>query len=455
MRRTLPLLLLVASAATNAPARAATHLVRLTGGRFNPATIEIAVGDTVEWLVQENGHTISASDYRFDYEPNRTLTAGETRAWTFTEDETFRYICRIHAPAMSGIITVGEGSPPPPPPPPISGESRRVPSIAWPTIDAALVDIPADSEIVLEPRTYPPFEVDVDELLVRRATGAETSATGPAVIGGAGIAKTGIRISGNDVTIRDLEVVEIADDAIVIDGDDVAIEFVAIQSGYVTAITGSGAARTRITGTAIAANPGATGIAIDDPDGLLVEDTTITSAKNGIRVRGGSGVVVRRSIITGTGTGIALRSSPGAPLIGAHVLDNEITQTVNPIEPLDTQLDPVTGAGIWIDATWSARIERNVLSRTLTYGIAVTGLAGPSLDARMLDNEVTDAGIAAEGWDGLGTACTNAVSVTEPPTLATTNPCAAGPRPGLPYPKIAIELLSHAIAGTAIRDQLP
>lgn len=459
MRRVLPLLVLAASFASVAPARAETHLVRLANGRFNPPTLEIAVGDRIQWLVQESGHTISASDYRFDYEPARTLTIGETREWTFTEDETFRYICRVHAPAMSGVITVGEGSPPPPPPPPISGDSRRVP-LEYPTIDAALVGIPPDSEIVLEPGTYEPFEIAIDDLLVRGATPLETMTPGRATVdgglgqGGLGIAKTGILVTGDQVAIRDLDVVSVADDAIVITGDDATISFAAIHAGYRSGINVRGASRSRIHDVTVAASPASTGIALDDPNAARIDRVTVAGAKSGLRAVGGNGVVIRSSTFAGSGTGIALRGTLGSPLLGVDVLGSSITQTANPQAPPGQSLDLVTGAGIWVDGAWSVRLARNTITRTLSYGIAVTAFAGPSLDVRSIGNTVTETGIAAEGWDGIGTFCTDATSATEPPTMPATNPCGS-PRPGVPYPKVDADLLAHAFVGTAVQDTLP
>lgn len=453
MRRFLPLLMLATAIGGVLPARAATHLVQVVNGQFTPATLEIAVGDTVQWLVQENGHTISAADYRFDFDPDRTLRAGETREWTFTADETVRYICRVHAPGMGGVITVGEGSPPPPPPPEITGESRRVPTTQYPTIGAALAGIPADSEIVLEPGTYEPFEVAVDEVLVRGARPDETTASGRATIDGGGIAKRGILIRADEVTVRDLDVVRAAEVAVEIAGDDATISYATLQSGNLAAINAIGVERTRIVGVAIAGHPGANAIAVDDPDALLIDASTITSAKSGIRVRGGTGVVVRGTTITATGTGIAMRALQGRPVIGAHLAHNRIVQTHAPVSAPDRALDLVSGAGIWLDGSWSARIEDNELARTLTYGVAVTGLSGPNLDVALRRNVVSEHGIAAEGWDGIGTFCTDQDNETDPPTLRTTNPCGA-PTAGVPYPKVSSEVLGFAFVGTAVRDAL-
>lgn len=438
-------------------AQAATHLITLQGSRFNPPEIQIAVGDTVRWTAMEHGHTVSASDYRFDFWPTKTLTPGESVEWTFTEDETFRYICRVHAPGMSGVITVGEGSPPPPPPPPITGESRRVPS-EFPTVNAALAGIVPDSEIILEPGVYPPFVVNVDDVLIRGAEPNEVTSPGPAVVDGAvidgsNLAKTGISIEADDVTLRNLHVVKVADRAIRVRGDDANLEFLHLQSGFFEGVEAVGAARTRISDTTIASSIGAVGIDASAPNGLLIQRTGITTAMIGIEVVGGGGVVVRDSSIAGSGSGITLRGTPGGPLIGAHVLRNTVTQTQNPIVPPATDLEIVTGAGVWTDGTWSVTVERNTFDKVLTYGVVSTGLQGPNLGTRIVGNVVSEAGIAEVGWDGIGTACTDS-ALTEPVWLTVSHSCGE-PAIGIPYPKVSADLLAHAAVGTALREQLP
>jgi len=68
---------------------------------FNPASVQISVGDTVKWTnmdsVQHNPKgTI------FDSGP---LTQGNTYEFKFTQPGTYNYICSIH-PSMQGTITV-------------------------------------------------------------------------------------------------------------------------------------------------------------------------------------------------------------------------------------------------------------------------------------------------------------------------------------------------------------
>jgi plastocyanin len=432
-----------------ADAQLAPYVVRVVNGRFQPATISIPVGAEVHWVVEEAGHTVSASDYRFDWEPNRTLRKGETRSWTFTEDETVRYICRVHAPGMSGIITVGEGSPPPPPPPPISGETRSVPTAQYPTIDAALNDIPPDSEIVLQPGIYAPFTVPVDDLLIRSATVPEDVVVdGSVVVDGQGIVKNGIKISADDVRIRGLTITRVADRAVLVQGDDAELSFLTMDSGLASAVTLEGNRRIKVSDSQITGNPAAPGIELLGGADALIQRVTVSGARAGVDARGTDGVVIRRSTFSGSGTGVSLRSSLQDRILGVHVFENTINTTNAPPNGLSVDLDPVTGAGIWADGVWGARFERNTISGSMTYGIAVTGIGYPTLGAQLSANTISSSRIADIGWDGLGTLCADQGGTYDPPVGV--QGCQRGPTLGLPYPKVSAELLIYAAFGQVI-----
>jgi hypothetical protein len=70
---------------------------------FSPASVSIAVGDTVTWT--NNGqapHNATADDGSFK---TPTLNHGQSASHTFTQAGTFSYICTIH-PQMKGTIRV-------------------------------------------------------------------------------------------------------------------------------------------------------------------------------------------------------------------------------------------------------------------------------------------------------------------------------------------------------------
>lgn len=88
---------------------------------FEPDTLEVALGNTVEWLAEDNGHTVSAhpdlegtsvpegadpfASYPDD-DHDDTLEAGETFVHTFEVPGEYDYVCSQHE-GMTGSVTVG------------------------------------------------------------------------------------------------------------------------------------------------------------------------------------------------------------------------------------------------------------------------------------------------------------------------------------------------------------
>jgi hypothetical protein len=74
---------------------------------FSPASVSVAVGDTVTW--RNNGdapHNAVADDGSFST-PN--LNKGQSASETFNQAGTFSYICTIH-PQMKGTVRVASAS---------------------------------------------------------------------------------------------------------------------------------------------------------------------------------------------------------------------------------------------------------------------------------------------------------------------------------------------------------
>ena len=83
------------------PALAANHNVTIQGMKFSPASLEVAVGDTVTFTNNDSApHTATASDGSFD---TGRLSKGESGSVTIGAAGTFNYICKIH-PSMKGKI---------------------------------------------------------------------------------------------------------------------------------------------------------------------------------------------------------------------------------------------------------------------------------------------------------------------------------------------------------------
>jgi plastocyanin len=90
---------------------AAAASVTIRNFVFQPATVNISVGDTVTWTNQdEEPHTATGNGGSFN---TGTLEKGESGSHTFSSAGRFAYICAIH-PNMNGTVVVagsgGSGS---------------------------------------------------------------------------------------------------------------------------------------------------------------------------------------------------------------------------------------------------------------------------------------------------------------------------------------------------------
>lgn len=81
-----------------------THQVAISGFKFVPADLEIAVGDTVVWTNEDSAsHTVdSLAGGPLN---SGTMSRGDTYSFTFTSAGEFPYQCDIH-PSMQGSVTV-------------------------------------------------------------------------------------------------------------------------------------------------------------------------------------------------------------------------------------------------------------------------------------------------------------------------------------------------------------
>ena len=84
-------------------ASAAEHQVSMESFKYLPASLEVAVGDTVVFTNKDPvPHTVTDRGGAFD--SGKIETAG-TWTWTATEAGEFSYYCTLH-PRMAGAIVV-------------------------------------------------------------------------------------------------------------------------------------------------------------------------------------------------------------------------------------------------------------------------------------------------------------------------------------------------------------
>lgn len=94
-----------ASVASSPKARkSASASVSVGDNFYSPASVSIAVGDTVTW--RNNGqapHSATADDGSFD---TGVFQPGSSRSHTFTRAGTFSYYCTVHGQVQSGTVRV-------------------------------------------------------------------------------------------------------------------------------------------------------------------------------------------------------------------------------------------------------------------------------------------------------------------------------------------------------------
>jgi plastocyanin len=127
---------IVATLAAGSPVRGATQTVMINGLAYSPATLTIAVGDTVTWMNNDvQAHTATASGGAFD---SGTMNPGQSFSFTFTAAGSFAYTCNFHA-EMTGTITVQAAAAP------TSTAAPTTPAPAGPAATSAATPVPNTS----------------------------------------------------------------------------------------------------------------------------------------------------------------------------------------------------------------------------------------------------------------------------------------------------------------------
>ncbi|MBA2275966.1 MAG: cupredoxin domain-containing protein [Chloroflexi bacterium] len=89
---------------TDAPG-AGTTQVSVVDRAFNPAAVNVSVGDEVVWThAGDLPHTVTFAD---DGPDSGNMASGDTFPFTFEEAGEFSYVCAIHSD-MQGTVNVSE-----------------------------------------------------------------------------------------------------------------------------------------------------------------------------------------------------------------------------------------------------------------------------------------------------------------------------------------------------------
>jgi amicyanin len=121
------------SMAQSEAAAAKTVNVDIKNYAFSPASLTVAVGDTVTWTNEDTApHTVTVTDGPVKF-ASPTLQQGQTYTYTFTQAGTYSYYCAVH-PDMKATVTVtGGGSTQPSTSVPSSSSSKPTTSMSMPS----------------------------------------------------------------------------------------------------------------------------------------------------------------------------------------------------------------------------------------------------------------------------------------------------------------------------------
>lgn len=430
------------------PAQEQTHEVGVGDNFFDPQEIRIDVGDTVRW----NGgglrpHTVTSDDDLFD---SGRIRAGDDFDFTFDEKGTYFYHCTLHGDpqrGMWGVVIVGE--------PKTGNDPRLVVPDDYPTIQAAVDNAEKGTTIVVRPGTYEEaVTVTVPKITIKGVDRFRT------VMDGGDALPTGLNVTANKVSIRNLTVRNYTEDGVLFDN----------VSGYTVAKIDSIKNRrfgVRATGSydgviqnSLGYGSGAAAFSTEScfGCGALLDEVRSRMNFAGFLGNNATGITIRKSTFKNNGTGVLLTSSadqPPGPGQGALIYDNMLlSNNVSTIPPAGLSLTyglPF-GTGVWLAGVSNTHVVDNTLDHHELFGVLVTDdLVGAELPVnnRVTANTIGASGLFPIAWDGAGSSnCFNdnmLTADTGPPGLQTSYPCSARPFQGTTFEPVT-QVVDAAVA---------
>ena len=77
--------------------------IKIASFTFQPNTIEVTRGTTMEWTNLDDAHTVTSVDGKFD---SGSMEKGGTFSHTFNEAGIFEYQCKLHPSMKHGFVIV-------------------------------------------------------------------------------------------------------------------------------------------------------------------------------------------------------------------------------------------------------------------------------------------------------------------------------------------------------------
>ena len=441
---------LIAAVMNSIPAAAATHEVKVRDNYFEPQQIFVDVGDTVTW---DGGgfrpHTVTSDTKLFD---SGRMWSGDEFSFTFRKKGKYYYHCKLHGAAkrgMWGVIVVGDL--------PKDTRDKLVVPVDYPTIQEAVAAAKPGTSVVIRPGRYQEeVVVETDRLVIRGTDRFRT------VLDGRGAKETGIHVTGDGVSLRNMTVTNYTDTGIRLDEvDDFAVKNVDLIGNRTFGFASLGSHGGSITNS-FAWGSGEAGLYAGRcfACGILVDDVRSKMNMIGVEILNATGVTVRNSKLARNGVGLLAQSSSseeGAPGRGLFLFGNSVSENnewqIPPAGMAQTYGLPF-GTGIWLAGVKNTAVLENTLTDHSRYGILITddfeGSEVP-VNNRSQDNIVTGAGSALDlAWDGSGRDdCfnSNIAATSGPRAIQELYPCWLRPFEGTTYAPVKDDVDAAIAAG--------
>ena len=447
----------VIPASAGAQEAAGTHEVKVRDNSFQPQQILVDVGDTVTW--KGGGfrpHTVTSDTKLFD---SGRMSSSDEFSFTFRKKGKYYYHCTLHGAAkkgMWGVIVVGDL-------PKDERDKVLVPD-DYPTIQEAVAAAKPGAAIVVHPGRYEEeVVVETDGLVIRGVDRFRT------VLDGKGSIETGIHVTGDGVSVKNLTVTNYTDAGIRLeDAGDFAVRSVDLIDNRTFGLASIGSHGGSIK-KSFAWGSGEAGILVGRcfACGVLVDDVRTKMNVLGVEVVNATGVTVRNSRLVQNGIGLLAHSSAsiaGAPGRGLFLFGNSMSennqQQIPPAGMAQTYGLPF-GTGIWLAGVKNTAVLDNIVSANARYGILITDALDGSevpVNNRIQGNEVAGSGSALDlAWDGSGrNDCfdNNVAATSGPPAIQDLYSCGLKPFEGTAYAPVRDDV-DAAIAAGPQADTVP
>lgn len=332
-----------AIAATPEVATAATHEVKVRDSFFEPQQTFVDIGDTVTW---DGGgfrpHTVTSDTKLFD---SGKMGPSDEFSFRFRKKGKYYYHCKLHGAAkkgMWGVIVVGDL--------PEDKRDKLVVPDDYSTIQEAVTAAKPGATIVIRPGRYAEdVVVETDGLVIRGVDRFRT------VLDGKGSMATGIHVTGNGVSVKNLTVTNYVDTGIRLEEvENFSVHSVDLIGNRTFGIASLGSHGGSIKNS-FAWGSGEAGVHAGRcfACGILIDDVRSEMNMLGVELVNATGITVRNSRLKRNGVGLLAHSSSsvgdapgrGLFLFGNSVVDNNERQI--PPEGMAQTYGFPLGTGIW------------------------------------------------------------------------------------------------------------